>query len=164
MHAPKPTRKVVPKQPRLVPRLAPSRRHVDRESIVRELIERGFNRGDLSVLDEVLDPDFVEHEVIAPGIPHNREAVRAIIQSLRTGFPDLRLTIETLDVIKDRVWVRMRANGTHRGPFMGSPPTGRRMSVNVLDLVLFKGNRIKAHWGIPDNLSAMEQLGLLPID
>jgi predicted ester cyclase len=134
------------------------------EAIVRELITRGFNGGDLSVLDEVLDSAYVEHEVLAPDVPPTGAAVREIIVSLRTGFPDLYLAIEEIDTVNDRVWFRMRATGTHLGPFLGSPPTGRKLSVDVMDLVKIRNGRIVEHWGVPDNLSAMAQLGLLPSD
>jgi predicted ester cyclase len=134
----------------------------DHERTVRKLIERGFNRGDLTVLDEVLEPTFIEHEAVAPGVPPTQEAVRAIIGSLRTGFPDLHLSIEAIDAVGDRVWLRIRATGTHDGPFMGNPPTGRKLSVDVLDVCRMSNGRIAEHWGVPDNLSAMEQLGLLP--
>jgi predicted ester cyclase len=136
----------------------------DHLATVRNLIERGFNHGDLTVLDEVLDPTYVEHEVLAPGVPPTREAIRAIIESLRTGFPDLKMSIEAIDAVGDRVWLRMRATGTHEGPFMGNPPTGRKLSVDVLDVCRMRNGRIVEHWGIPDNLSAMDQLGLLPPD
>jgi predicted ester cyclase len=62
------------------------------------------------------------------------------------------------------VWLRLRATGTHEGPFMGAPPTGRKLSVDVLDVCRMRGGRIVEHWGIPDHLSAMDQLGLIPPD
>jgi len=41
----------------------------DNENPLRKLIERGVNQGDLSVLDEVLDPGFVERQRLPPGVP-----------------------------------------------------------------------------------------------
>jgi predicted ester cyclase len=143
---------------------APGSTPADHERTVRKLIERGFNEGDLDVLDEVLDPAFIEHESVAPGIPPTQEAVRAIIGGLRTGFPDLHLSIEAVDAVGDRVWLRIRATGTHEGPFMGRPPTGRKLAIDVLDVCRMRNGRIVEHWGVPDHLSAMDQLGLLPSD
>jgi len=127
---------------------------------LRRLIEQGFNQGDLKVLDEVLDPGFVEHQALAPGIPRTREAVAALIRSLRTGFPDIHLSIEAIDAAGDRVWARIRATGTNKGPFMGNPPTGRSIAIDVLDVVRMDGGRIAEHWGVPDHLTLMEQLGI----
>jgi predicted ester cyclase len=127
---------------------------------LRRLIEQGFNQGDLKVLDEVLDPGFVEHQALAPGVPRTREGVAALIRSLRTGFPDIHLSIEAIDAVGDRVWARIRATGTNKGPFMGNPPSGRSIAIDVLDVVRMEGARIAEHWGVPDHLTLMEQLGV----
>ncbi|MGA8425323.1 MAG: ester cyclase [Thermoplasmata archaeon] len=132
----------------------------DHKRVVRRLIEEGFNRGELQLLDELLDPSYIEHQSLAPGVPPTRVAVAAMIAALRTGFPDIHLSIQAIDAIDDRVWIRLRATGTHRGPFMGNPPTGRPMSIDVIDTVRMKQGRIVEHWGVPDHLSLMEQLGL----
>jgi predicted SnoaL-like aldol condensation-catalyzing enzyme len=138
----------------------PASAPVDNVRVVRRLIEQGFNRGNLDVLDEVLEANFVEHQSLPPGVPPNRAAVAAIIRALRTGFPDLRLSIESIDGIENRVWVRLRATGTNTGPFMGNPPTGRKMSIDVMDSVRMHNGRIAEHWGVPDHGTLFEQLGL----
>jgi predicted ester cyclase len=129
--------------------------------VARELIDAGFNRGDLTVRERLLDAAFVEHQRLPPGIPPTVDALRAIIGALRAGFPDFRLTIEQLDSVQDRVWLRMRGTGTHRGEFMDSQATGRRIAVGVIDVVRRKGGRVIEHWGVPDQLTVMEQLGAL---
>jgi predicted ester cyclase len=132
------------------------------EELVRRLIEEGFNQGRLEVLEELLDPEYREHENVAEGVAPDGTAVRAIITSLRTGFPDLHLALEELDGVADRVWARIRTTGTHRGPFMGIPPTGRTIDVQVMDLVRVRNGRIVEHWGIPDHLALLDQLGVAP--
>jgi predicted ester cyclase len=132
---------------------------VENARVVRRLIEEGFNRGDLKALDEILDPKYVEHQSLAPGVPSTRVAVSAMIRALRTGFPDIHLSIEAIDAVQDRVWLRLRASGTNTGPFMGHPPSGRAMSIDVLDVVRMRNGRIAEHWGVPDHLSLLEQLG-----
>jgi len=125
------------------------------------LIETGFNRGDLSIVDRIVDPSFVEHQRLPPGAPTNQDAVRAIIGALREGFPDFHLAIEQIDEVDDRVWLRMRGTGTHKGEFLGLAATGRRIEVDVIDLVRLKNGKIVEHWGVPDQLAVMEQLGAL---
>lgn len=129
-----PTNLVPAKEPNSRAAGSPSSSEENME-IARRLIEQGFKRGNLQVLDEILDPAFVEHQTIAPGVPPTRGAVAAIIQSLKNGFPDIHLSIEEIDAVGDRVWMRIRATGTNKGPFMGNPPTGRPMTITVFDLV-----------------------------
>jgi len=45
---------------------------------------------------------------------------------------------------------------------MGIPPTGRKLDVEVIDMVQFRDGKAIAHWGVVDNLVMMQQLGVIP--
>jgi predicted ester cyclase len=132
----------------------------DPETIVRRLIEEGFNRGNLDVADELISPDFVEHQNFGPGHAAGAAGVKAVIASLRRAFPDFHLAIEGVAVQGDTVWLRMAGTGTNLGSFMGNPATGRQMRTDVFDALRVDGDRIVEHWGVPDRLGALFQLGL----
>jgi steroid delta-isomerase-like uncharacterized protein len=133
----------------------------DPERVFRKLIEQGFNAGDLAVADELTADDFVEHQDFGPGHAAGAEGVRAVIASLRRAFPDFRLEIQDLTVAGDTAWARLVATGTHAGPFMGHAPTGRPIRVDVFDVVRVRDGRMVAHWGVPDRLAALMQLGIV---
>jgi predicted ester cyclase len=123
----------------------------------RRLILVGFGQGDLAVVDELFAPDFVEHQ---EGVrPPNAEGVKGIIAYLRQALPDLNYTIEDIAASDDRVWGRLRSRGTHRGPFMGIPPTGNEIAITVIDICRFVNGKIVEHWGVPDQLSLLRQIG-----
>jgi len=130
------------------------------ELIVRRLIEEGFNGGDLAVADELIAPDCLEHQNFGPNHAPGADGVKAVIASLRRAFSDFRLTIDAVSVSGDTVWLRMTGTGTNDGSFMGNPPTGRPMRINVFDALRVEGSRIVEHWGVPDRLEALFQLGL----
>jgi predicted ester cyclase len=130
------------------------------EAVARRLIEEGFNRGELAVADELVRPDMVEHQDFGPGHAPGAEGVKAVIASLRRAFPDFHLAIDDLAVQGDTVWLRMTGTGTNDGPFMGNAPTGRPMRTAVFDVLRVEGGRIVEHWGVPDRLGALFQLGL----
>ena len=115
------------------------------ESIVRRLIEEGFNKGDLEVVDAITSPVLVEHQNFGPGHAPGAEGVRAVVESLRRAFPDFRLTIEGLVADGDTVWLRMVATGTNDGSFMGNPPTGRTMRTDVFDALRVEDGLIVEH-------------------
>ena len=94
----------------------------------------------------------MEHQDFGPGHAPGPEGVRAVIASLRRAFPDFRLSIEDLVVAGDVVWTRNVATGTNDGSFMGHPPTGRPMRVDVFDVLRVVDGRIVEHWGVPDRL------------
>jgi predicted ester cyclase len=131
------------------------------EVLVRRLIEKGFNGGDLDVADDLISPDLVEHQDFGPDHPAGAEGVRAVIASLRRAFPDFRLAIEDVAVCDGTVWLRMTGTGTNDGSFMGHPPTGLPMRISVFDALRVEDGRIVEHWGVPDRLGALLQLGLV---
>ena len=130
------------------------------EAVVRRLIEVGFNEGNLAVADELIASDMVEHQDFGPDHAAGAEGVKAVIASLRRAFPDFRLEIEDITVDDDVAWSRNVATGTNDGSFMGNPPTGRTMRIDVIDVVRVRDGRITEHWGVPDRLGVLRQLGL----
>ena len=130
------------------------------EHVVRRLIEEGFNGGKLGVCDEVVAEALAEHQAFGPNHAPGAEGVKAVIASLHRAYPDFHLEIEHLAVDGDLVWLHMHGSGTNDGSFMGHPPTGRSMRVDVFDLLRVADGRIVEHWGVPDRLGALFQLGL----
>ena len=55
----------------------------------------------------------------------------------------------------------MAATGTNDGSFMGHAPTGRTMHTDVFDALRVESDLIVEHWGIPDRLGTLFQLGWL---
>jgi predicted ester cyclase len=132
----------------------------DPETVARRLIEQGFNEGNLDVCDELAAEDLVEHQSFGPDHPPGPEGVKAVIRSLRRGFSDFHLEIEDLAVEGDKVWLRMAGTGANDGPFMGNPPTGRRIRTDVFDVIRVRDGKMVEHWGVPDRLGTLFQLGL----
>jgi predicted ester cyclase len=128
--------------------------------VFRQMIEEGFNKGNLGALDEFCAPDFIEHQdgIVPPTV----DGLKGAIISLRTPFPDLILTIEEITASGDKTWARITGRGTHQGIFMGQAPTGKPFAITVIDICRFENNKIAEHWGVADRLSLMVQLGLLP--
>jgi predicted ester cyclase len=126
--------------------------------VLQRVIEEGFNKGNYDALDELFAENYLEHQF---GLHTTLEGFKEDIASLRRGFPDFHLAIEDSVAEGDKVWVRLTAHGTHRGPFMG-PPTNKQMRITVFDICRFENGKIVEHWGVPDRFAIMAQLGLLP--
>ena len=132
------------------------------KALVRQLVEQVLNQGNTSMIDELLTPDFVEHEELPPGIPPGREAPKALFTMLHSAFPDIKATIEHLIAEGDKVVLHMTWTGTHKGEFMGIPPTGKRIAINVIDILGVAEGKFTAHWGVMDSMAMMQQLGVVP--
>jgi predicted ester cyclase len=132
------------------------------EEVARTLIEEGFNQGNLEVAAGLTAPGLVEHQDFGPSHAPGAEGVQAVIASLRRAFSDFRLTIEDLvDADGGAVWLRMVATGTNDGSFMGNAPTGRPIRIDVFDVIRVEDGRMVEHWGVPDRLGVLLQLGLM---
>jgi predicted ester cyclase len=123
------------------------------------LIEEGFNRGKLSVVDEVVSPDSKEHQ---RGNHDGPEGTKEVINTLRGWFPDFSMRAEDVVASGDKVWARFRATGTNLGSIMRMPPTGKKIDITVIDVVRIRDGKIVEHWGVPDQLGMMLQTGLFP--
>jgi len=132
------------------------------KALVRQMVEEMFNRGNIGRADEFLAPDFVEREELPPGIPRDREGVKQLTAMLRGAFPDFRATIDDMVAEGDKVVMRMTWRGTHKGEFMGIPPTGKSVSFGVIDIIRIAGGKFVEHWGQMDTMSLMQQLGAIP--
>jgi predicted SnoaL-like aldol condensation-catalyzing enzyme len=133
----------------------------EKVNVVRRLFEEGFSKGNLSVVDETVSRDLLEHQRFDPPLPRGPEGTKALISGLRSMFPDIKLVIEDTAVEGDKVWVRARARGTNNGSIMGKPPTGKTMEIDVFDVCRIKDGKIIEHWGVPDQLGMLEQVGIL---
>ncbi len=133
------------------------------KELVTRMIEEIFNRGNVDKADEFLASDFVEREDLPPGIPPGREGMKQLVIVMRSAFPDLKGTIEDTVAEDDKVVVRWTCAGTHSGgEFMGIPASGKKVSVEVIDIIRIADGKFAEHWGLMDNTALMQQLGAIP--
>ena len=124
----------------------------------RRLLEEGFAGGDLSVVDEYVAADFVEHQNGVQGIGPG--AVKQIIEGLHRSLSEMTFHIEGIVASEDTVWLRSRVTAKNSLPFMGRPATGKEIEIDVFDVIRFSAGRAIEHWGVADRLGMLQQLGL----
>ena len=78
------------------------------------------------------------------------------------AFPGYTLSVEQMIAEDDLVAVIGRASGTHKGPFMGMPPTGKSWEVPLHITYRVKDRKIVEHWLVLDTAAFMQQLGMIP--
>ena len=130
------------------------------KAAVRRLMEEGVNRGDDAVIDQYVSPDFMTREgesMSAAGA----EGFKELAAVFRTAFPDGRFIIEDILAEGDKVVTWASFTGTHEGPLQGIPPTGRRVKVKDIDLYRLENGKIVELWAHFDQLSMLQQLGVM---
>ena len=134
---------------------------MDHAATLRRMYEL-LNDGDVEAFGAVLADDLVEHEE-TPGLAPTKDGVLEFFRMYRAAFPDLRMEAEDVLASGDKAVARVRATGTHQGEFMGMPPTGRSIDVQLIDIVRFGDDGLaREHWGVVDVMAMMQQLGAIP--
>jgi steroid delta-isomerase-like uncharacterized protein len=123
----------------------------------REFVEDVQGRGNIDRVDEFIAEDFVNHTP-PPGVPANRDGARAIFQAIRSAFPDHDAEVVHVLGDGDLVATYKTFTGTHEGDFFGLPPTGRRATIRVMDVVRYRDGKIAEHWNIVDTAGLIAQL------
>ncbi len=129
--------------------------------IISYFIEEVINNKNLDAANEIVSEDFIE-QIPFPGQTPGREGLKFALNSMFTGFPDMKWTVQEQIAEGENVVTRFTWTGTHQGEFMGIPPTNKQVEVwgIVIDVVrnnIFCESRI-----IMDNIGLLGQLGVLP--
>jgi steroid delta-isomerase-like uncharacterized protein len=132
------------------------------KAISRRFLEEAFNSGKLDVVDELVAPEFVNHDAALPEPTVGIEAAKASINGYREAFPDLRLTVEQQLAEGELVTTRWSARGTHQGELMGMAATGKQATVTGITIDRIVDGRLVESWTNWDTLGLMQQLGVIP--
>lgn len=132
-----------------------------KKAVYRRFVEDVINGGDLDAIPELFGEDYVDH-TRPPGAPEGLDGVRMIPKIFRGAFPDLHFTIEDMVAEGDVVATRVTGRGTNDGPFMGMPATGRKAEWSSMGFFRVVDGKISEHWGVPDLLGLLTQLGVVP--
>ena len=125
----------------------------------RRYFEEVWNRGNVDALDELLAPGYINHTPSTPNPPPGPQGLKPIVLAIRRAFPDLRYEIQDIVATEDAVVMRVRMTGTHRGDLFGLAPTGKRVSVDQINIERIREGKIVEHWRVTDEWGLMKQLG-----
>ena len=121
------------------------------------LVERLQNRGELNRVAEFIRPDFVDHSK-PPGLPDGIAGVAMVLGAIRQAFPDHDAKVVHMIAEGDMVATYKTFTGTHKGDFFGTPATGKRATIRVMDFVRYRDGKVAEHWNIVDMAGLMQQL------
>jgi steroid delta-isomerase-like uncharacterized protein len=133
----------------------------DLKALTRRFIEE-WNKGKaaaMAVIDEMYATNFVSHgDEDIRGIKNVKKSTSEEF----SAFPDQHFTIDDMIAEGDKVAARITMTGTHKGEYMGAPPTNKKITIRAIAIERFAGGKIVEEWGQTDTLGLMQQLGLVP--
>jgi predicted ester cyclase len=133
----------------------------DREqnmAVVRECYAMA-TKGDEAALERILEPGFVIH---TPEDYRGVTGLLAMVEPIKAGLPDLRVTIDAQFADGDYVTTRFTAHGTHDGNLFGTPPTGREVEISGITISRCSNGKIAEEWELVDAVGVLQQVGALP--
>ncbi len=136
----------------------------DNSDILRRFIERVWNSGDLTAVDEFLAETYTIHSDPGDrwdGQTLTRDGFRERLTISREPFPDLRFQLGDLVSEGDRVAACWTMQGTQTGPLGGRPATHLGIRVHGMTVYYFQDGRITGHRQVVDRLGVAQQLELL---
>lgn len=132
----------------------------ENKRIVRRFYDEVMSGGNVDVLAEVMDENFVDHGEALFDSPRGRENLRQGIVAAQGILPNLDVYLEDIIAEDDLVGVRGTMRCTHGGTFLGVPGTGHELSWTGLAMFRIADGKIAERWFNSDSVSIVRQLGL----
>jgi predicted ester cyclase len=114
------------------------------KAIVQRWVTEILDQGNLVGLERYVGSTSLDHAVL-PGMAADREGTRQLLRVYRQAFPDMRVHVD--DMIAE---------------FLGLVPTGRQVTVTMIDWHRLVEGRQVEHWSQVDLHGLLQQLGAIP--
>ena len=129
--------------------------------LVRRALDEIYTNGELEVVNELIHPDFTDHEPAHPDHPTGPDSVTQTVRSLHDTFADLQFEVQDEIAEGDKVVQLAIMSGRQTGALIGREPTGKEFAVRHIYIWRIEDDKIVEHWGSRDDLGLLGQLGLL---
>jgi steroid delta-isomerase-like uncharacterized protein len=131
------------------------------KATAKRAFEEILSGGRYELAEQLYARDFINH-----GIRSNRslEEDQAALKGWHAAFPDVVIVPEKLIAEDDLVTIYWIARGTNTGTGNGLPATGKKAELAGITIWRIVDGKIKEEWSAFDQLSMMQQLGLLPVN
>jgi len=132
----------------------------ENKRVLRRFIE-AYNDRELNVFEELVALDFVDRTHNQRG----REKFKELFTMAFKGFPDWHETIEDMVAEGDKVWVRVKATGTHTGEWIlfgvPLPATGNKITMSMVFMFRIANGKLVEEDEVDDQLDFFKQLGFI---
>src|SRR5690242_9148223 len=130
------------------------------KELVRRFYKEVYVDWNMALADDVLSPEFTSHDWPQGG-PTGPKAFRNYYAAIRSAVADARYEVDDLIAEADKVVVRWRLLGIHKGTFGGIAPTGRPITLKGIAIYRVKDGKLMERWVVSDLYGALEESGAL---
>ena len=129
------------------------------KAVARRAFEEILSQGKFELAEQLYARDFVNHGIHRDA---GLEEDQAALKGWHQAFPDIAIVPQKLIAEDDLVTIYWIASGTNTGTGNGLPATGKKGELAGITIWRIADGKIKEEWSAFDQLSMMQQLGLLP--
>ena len=129
------------------------------KALAKRAFEEILCQGHFELAEQLYAKDFVNHGVHRDA---TLEEDQAALRGWHQAFSDIAIVPEKLIAEGDLVTIYWIARGTNTGTGNGLPATGKKAELAGITIWRIVDGKIKEEWSAFDQLSMMQQLGLLP--
>jgi predicted ester cyclase len=127
------------------------------KKLLRRFYKEVYVDWKMALVEEVVSPRFTSHDWPEGG-PIGPQGFRNFYSAIRSALPDARYAVDDMVAEGDRVVVRWRLLGTHRGAFRGLAPTGRPIVLKGMAIYRVEGGKLLERWVVSDVYGLLEEL------
>ena len=126
------------------------------KKVIRYLYEHALNQRDFRKFNEVISENYSNSKG-GKGIYGFKKNMMDFIQA----FPDVKWTLTEMIAEEDKVFVKQKVEGTHKGVFQNISPTNQFISVEGMAIYKLKNGKIISHQILTNQLVFFQQLGMI---
>lgn len=128
------------------------------KAIVTRFNEEFIEHGDLNSFNEIIAPEFL-NQTAPHGVPKGPEGVLYFFNHfLKAAFPVITVEILRQVAENDMVTTHKIFHTTHEGDFMDIPATGKKVTMEIMDIIRLKDGKFVDHWNVIDWQNVINQL------
>lgn len=131
---------------------------------VRKIYEEAYNKGNLDVLDGLIDAQYLRHQPPMKDV-QGLQAYKDFVAEVRGGYSDLKIVIEEVIADENKTVIRLTLTGKNTGkiPTLRTPPTGREIAMPGCVVSTWDKGKIVDEWVYNDYLGLTYQFGVMPV-
>lgn len=132
--------------------------------MVRKIFEEAYNKGNLSVLDTLVDPNYRRHQSPMKDVK-GLDAYKKFVEDVRQAYTGFEIRLEDVLEEGDKTVARIVLRGKHTGktPTLMAPPTGKEIAMVGCVVSIWENGKIVEEWAYNDYMGLTQQFGVMPL-
>lgn len=127
------------------------------KTLLKRFYKEVYVEWNMELVGQILSPQFTSHDWPKDG-PTGPQAFREYYSVLRSALPDARYEVDDIIAESDKVVVRWRLLGTHKGDYLGIAATGRAVTLKGIAIYRVESGQLMERWVVSDVHGVLEKI------